>query len=127
MNPKMTRVKRLQKELDEMVIAYQADGAALDIRLSWRAFKSLVEQLSDEQWAGFGAEIENHESSPDVLWAQWGINVVDDDGCERQVGFLWFRDVTPELLFVNQGLFYWPECEESLEDFWRQVEAMPVF
>jgi len=98
-----------------------------DIHSSWRAFKSFATQLTDEQRAGFGIEISNHESNPDVLWAQWRINVVNDDSYEGHVGFLWFRDVTPELLYINQGLFYWPEREKSLEDFWRQVEAMPAF
>ena len=123
----MTRIEQFQKQLDEMASTYEAEGATFDIRPSWVVFKCFVEQLTDKQRAGFGVEIENHESNPEFLWAEWKINVVNDDGCGGQVGFLWFRNITPELLYVNQGLFYWPECEKSLEDFWRQVEAMPAF
>lgn len=123
----MTRIEEFQKQLNEIASAQEEKGAALDIRSSWRAFKGFATQLTDEQRAGFGVEISNHESNPELLWAEWRINVVNDDGCGGQVGFLWFRDVTPELLGINQGLFYWPQCEKSLEDFWRQVEAMPAF
>lgn len=123
----MTRIEQFQKRLDERTLVYESEGVALDIRSSWHAFKGFAEQLTDEQRAGFGVEISNHESNPDVLWAEWRINVLNDDGYGGQVGFLWFRDVTPELLGINQGLFYWPQCEKSLEDFWRQVEAMSAF
>lgn len=123
----MTRIEEFQKQLDGMASAYRTEGTTFDIRSSWRVFRTFVEQLTDEQRAGVGVEIENHESSPDVLWAEWRINVVNDDNYSGHVGFLWFREVTPELLGINQGLFYWPEREKSLEDFWRQVEAMPAF
>ncbi len=123
----MTRVERLQKQLDEMALASQAEESAFGIYLSWRAFKSFVEQLTDEQRAGLGVEFVHFADRDNVIWAEWRINVVNEDGGEGHVGFLWFRDVTPELFNVRKGLFYWPECEKGLEDFWRQVEAMPAF
>lgn len=123
----MTRIEQFQKQLNEIALAYGVVGAALNIRSSWRAFKAFAMQLTDEQRAGLGVEFLHLADLDDVLWAEWRVNVVNDDGGGGHVGFLWFRDRTAELLNVNQGLFYWPEREKDLGDFWRQVEAMPAF
>lgn len=123
----MTRVKRLQKELDALALTYQTEEPTSNIRSSWRAFKDFAEQMPDAERAGLHVSFIHFSGKNEVLYAEFWVPVANKKQTGAVVGFLWSCDSAPRLLDINERIIYQPDQEKSLEDFRRQVEAMPAF